>query len=366
MTDFKNHLFVLIVCGGSGTRLWPRSRRKTPKQFLNLFGEKSLFTQTMERARALAPDERIFISTNIDYVDEVLEQSNLSLKNIIAEPQRRNTAIAIIASAAVIAKIDPQAVIVNLWSDHLISPLEKFTADVNLAAEVAFSGDYLVDVGLKPTFPHTGWGYLHAVEPLLEFKEKQVLKVKEFKEKPDLKTAEMFCQSGEYYWNIGLYTWRADNFLKACAKYAPKIYQGAMIIQSAWGTKEEKKIFDEVWSQTEEISIDYAVSEKADNLVLIPASFNWSDVGDWQTVYDAGQKDENGNMIIKLGKGEIYNIESTKSLIQFSDRLVALVGVKDLVVIDTPDALLVCQKENAQGVKKIVEALKENGKKEYL
>lgn len=366
MPDFKDHLFVLIVCGGGGTRLWPRSRQKTPKQFLNLFGEKSLFTQTMERARTLVPDERIFISTNADYVDEVLAQGNLSLKNIIAEPQKRDTALPIAVSAAIIAKIDPQAVIVNLWSDHLISPVEKFTADINLAAEVAFSGNYLVDIGLKPTSPNTGFGYLHAVEPLSEFKEKQVLKVKEFKEKPDLKTAEMFCQSGEYYWNIGLYTWRADNFLKACNQYAPKIYQGAMKIQSAWGTKDEKKIFDEVWSQTEEISLDYAVSEKADNLVLIPASFSWSDVGDWQTVYDVGQKDENGNMIIKLGKGEVYNIESTKSLIQFSNRLVALVGVKDLVVIDTPDALLVCQKDKAQGVKKIVATLKEKGKKEYL
>ncbi len=364
--NFKEHLFVLIVCGGSGTRLWPRSRKKTPKQFIDLFGEKSLFAQTMERARSLVPDERIFISTNADYVDEVLAQGNLSLKNIIAEPQPKNTAIAIAASAAVIAKIDPQAVIVNLWSDHLISPLAKFTAELNLAAEVAFGGDYLVDIGLKPTFPSVGFGYLHAVEPLSEFKEKQVLKVKEFKEKPDLKTAEMFCQSGEYYWNIGLYTWRADSFLKACAKYAPKIYQGAMRIKSAWGQKDEKKVFDEIWSQTEEVSIDYAVSEKANNLVLISASFNWSDVGDWGTVYEAGQKDEKGNMIVKLGKGEIYHIESSKNLVQFSDRLVALVGVKDLVIIDTPDALLVCQKDKAQEVKKIVNLLKGKEKKEYL
>jgi len=367
MTDFKDHLFVLIVCGGSGTRLWPRSRQKTPKQFINLFGEKSLFAQTMERARGLVPDEGIFISTNADYVDEVLSQGNLSLKNIIAEPQPRNTAIAIAASAAVIAKIDPQAVIVNLWSDHLISPLEKFIAETNLAAEVAFAGDYLVDIGLKPSFPHTGFGYLHAVEPLPEFKESQVLKVKEFKEKPDLKTAEMFCQSGEYYWNIGLYTWRADSFLKACAKHAPKISQEAMKIQAAWGTKDEKKVFDEVWSQAEEISIDYAISEKADNLVLIPASFNWSDVGDWQVVYEVGKKDKNGDMFVKLGeKGEVYSSDSKQNLVQFSERLVALVGVKDLVIIDTPDVLLVCQKEKAQGVKKIVETLKKKGKKELL
>jgi len=365
--EFKNHLFVLIVCGGSGTRLWPRSREKTPKQFINLFGEKSIFVQTMERARSLVPDERIFISTNSDYVDEILAQGNLSLKNIIAEPQKRNTAIAMAASTAVIAKIDPQAVIVNLWSDHLISPLEKFTTEINLAAQVAFSGDYLVDVGLKPTFPHTGYGYLHAVKPLPDFKEGNVLKVEEFKEKPDLKTAEMFYKSGEYYWNIGMYIWRADSFLKACSKYAPKIWEDAMKIQAVWGTKEEKKVIDEVWPQAEDISIDYAVSEKADNLVLVPASFDWSDIGSWQVVYNIGKKDENGDMIVKLGeKGEIYNVDSKQNLVQFSDRLIALVGVENLVIIDTPDALLICRKDKAQDVKKIVETLKEEGKKEYL
>ena len=364
--EYSDHLFVLIVCGGSGTRLWPRSRAKTPKQFINLFGEKSIFVQTMERARSLAPDERIFISTNSDYVDEILAQGNLSLKNIIAEPQKKNTAIAMAASAAVIAKIDPQAVIVNLWSDHLISPLETFTKEINLATEVAFSGDYLVDVGLKPTLPHTGYGYLHAVKPLPGF-EGKALKAEEFKEKPDLKTAEMYHQSGEYFWNIGMYLWRADSFLKACQKYSPKIYQDALKIQAAWGTDQEKKVIDEVWAEAEDISIDYAVSEKADNMVLVPASFSWSDIGDWQVVYDVSQKDENGNMIVKLGEeGEIYNIDSRKNLVQFSDRLIALVGVENLVIIDTPDALLVCQKDKAQEVKKVVEALKEKGKKEYL
>lgn len=365
--NFKDHLFVLIVCGGSGTRLWPRSREKTPKQFINLLGEKSIFVQTMERARSLVPDERIFISTNSDYVDEILAQGNISLKNIIAEPQKRNTAIAIAASTAVITKIDPQAVIVNLWSDHLISPLETFTKEINLAAEVAFSGDYLVDVGLRPTSPHTGLGYLHAVKPLPGFEEGRVLKAEEFKEKPDLKTAEMFYKSGEYFWNIGMYIWRADNFLKACEKHSPKIYQDALKIQSAWGTDQEKKVIDEVWAQAEDISIDYAVSEKAGNMVLVPATFSWSDIGSWQVVYDVGKKDDNGDMFVKLGeKGEIYSIDSKQNLVQSSDRLIAIVGVENLVIIDTPDALLVCQKDKAQEVKKVVEALKEKGKKEYL
>ena len=367
MPDFKKHLFVLIVCGGSGTRLWPRSRQKTPKQFINLFGEKNLFKQTIERARSLVPDERIFVSTNADYVDEILAQGNLSLRNIITEPQSRNTAMAIAASTAAIAKIDPQAVIINLWSDNLIYPLEKFVANSMQAAKVAFTGDFLVAVGLKPTFPHTGLGYIHAGEKLTEFENGEVFKVKEFKEKPDLKTAEMFYQSREYYWNIGMYTWQVEKFFKACAKYAPKIFQDAMKIQAAWGTKDEKKVFDEVFSQAEELSIDYAISEKADNLVLIPASFNWSDIGDWQVVYEVGKKDKNGDMFVKLGeKGEVYSSDSKQNLVQFSERLVALVGVKDLVIIDTPDVLLVCQKEKVQGVKKIVETLKKKGKKEFL
>jgi len=177
----------------------------------------------------------------------------------------------------------------------------------------------------------------------------------------------MYHQSGEYFWNIGMYLWRADSFLKACQKYSPKIYQDALKIQAAWGTDQEKKVIDEVWAEAEDISIDYAVSEKADNMVLVPASFSWSDIGDWQVVYDVSQKDENGNMIVKLGEeGEIYNIDSRKNLVQFSDRLIALVGVENLVIIDTPDALLVCQKDKAQEVKKVVEALKEKGKKEYL
>lgn len=366
MTDFKNHLFVLIICGGGGTRLWPRSRKKTPKQFINLFGEKTLFEQTMERARSLVPDERIFVVTNMDYVDEVVAQGKLSLKNIFAEPQARNTALAMAAGAAIIDKVDPRSVIVNMWSDHLISPLEKFTANTLLAAQVAFGKDLLVTVGLKPTFPHTGLGYIHAGEKLTEFENEEVFKVKEFKEKPDLETAKEFIKTGDYYWNTGMFTWTSQSFIKSCERKAYQLAQAFKKIRSAWGQDDEKKVIDEVYNQAEDISIDLALAEKADNLALVPASFSWSDVGGWQ-VWDVGQKDEDGNMIVKLGEnGEVYNIDSKQNLVQYSDRLIALVGLKDLVIIDTPDALLVCQKDKSQDVKKIVEILKEKGKKEYL
>jgi len=365
--EYSDHLFVLIICGGGGTRLWPRSRKKTPKQFINLLGEKTLFEQTIERARNLVPDERIFVVTNMDYVDEIITQGKLSLKNIFAEPQARNTALAMVAGSAVIDKVDPQALIINMWSDHLISPLEEFTTNALLAAQVAFGRDLLVTVGLKPTFPHTGLGYIHAGEKLTEFKNNEVFKVKEFKEKPDLIQAKEFVKSGDYYWNTGMFTWSSQAFIKSCEKNAPKLGEAFKKIHSAWGQNDEKKVIDEVYAQAEDISIDFALAEKADNLALVPASFSWSDVGSWQVIYDVGKKDENGNLIVKLSKqGEIYNINSTNNLVQFSDRLVALVGVENLVIIDTPDALLICRKDKAQDVKKIVETLKEKGKKEYL
>jgi len=367
MTDFKDHLFVLILCGGGGTRLWPRSRKKTPKQFINLLGEKTLFEQTIERARSLVPDERIFVVTNIDYVDEIIAQGKLSLKNIFAEPQGRNTALAMVAGAAIIDKVDPQSLIINMWSDHLISPLEEFTANALLAAQVAFGRDLLVTVGLRPTFPHTGLGYIHAGEKLTEFKNDEAFKVIEFKEKPDLETAKEFVKSGDYYWNTGMFTWSSQTFIKSCERNAPKLAGAFKKIHFAWGQNDEKKVIDEVYAVAEDISIDFALAEKADNLALVPASFSWSDIGSWQVIYDVGKKDENGNMIIQLGgKGEIYNVDSKQNLVQFSDRLIALVGVENLVVIDTPDALLVCQKDKSQDVKKIVEMLKEKGKKEYL
>jgi mannose-1-phosphate guanylyltransferase len=238
---------------------------------------------------------------------------------------------------------------------------------MNQAAEAAFGQDQLVTIGLKPSFPHTGLGYIHIEQSISGEQSTKVLKVKEFKEKPDLATAEGFLKSGDYFCNTGMYTWSAASFLKACEKYALKIFEGVKKIQSAWGQGNEKKVIDEVYANAEDISIDYAVSEKADNLVLLPASFSWNDVGDWQAVAEFSAKDEKNNSFVKLGQtGEIINVDSSNNLIQYTDKLIALVGVKDLVIIDTPDALLVCSKDQSQGVKKIVEALKEKDKKEYL
>ena len=366
-SDLKDHLYILILCGGGGTRLWPSSRKKTPKQFINLLGKETIFSQTIKRAKSLVPEERIFVVTNSDYVDEVLAQGKISLKNIIAEPQKRNTALAMAAGAAVIAKIDPKAVIVNLASDHLISPIDDFVKDMKTAASLAQEGNWLVTVGLKPTFPHSGLGYIKVDEEFKKMNGKTIFKVKQFKEKPNLKTAKEFIKSDKYFWNANLYTWGANSFLEACKKHAPKIYEGVKKIQAAWNESEEDEVIEDVYKNAESISIDYAISEKADNLLLVPASFNWSDIGDWKVVFEVGKKDKEGNVVVKTGKkGELYNINSNNNLIRFEDRLVALIDVEGLVVVDTKDALLICKKDKAQHVKELVNILKEKNKKEYL
>lgn len=363
----KNSIYVLILCGGGGTRLWPRSRQKTPKQFINLLGEKTIFSQTMKRARSLAPEENIFIVTNADYVDEVYAQGKIPLRNIIAEPQKKNTALAMAAGSAVIEKYDPEGVIVNLASDHLISPLEKFTQDMLVAADVARRGHYLVTVGIKPNFPHTGFGYIHVDGELMRVKGKPVLKVKQFEEKPELTRAKKFVKSGNYYWNANLYTWKAREFLAACEAHSPKIFKGAKEIQAAWGTKDERRVMEKVYSEADDISVDYAVSEKAKNLVLLSASFDWSDVGDWEVVWEIMKKNNQGNVVVKFGeRGEFLGTNSRNNLVQFNDQLIALVGVEDMIIINTADALLVCQKDRAQEVKKIVQLLKKKGRREYL
>lgn len=365
--EVKKHLFVLILCGGGGTRLWPRSRKKTPKQFVDLLGERTIFTQTVSRAKKLTAEDRIFVITNADYVDEVFAQGKISLRNIIAEPQQKNTALAMAVGAAVIEKLDPEAIIVNFASDHLISPLNKFVHEMMVAAEAARDGSYLVTVGIRPTFPHTGFGYIHVGDELTKIKGKKIFKVEKYKEKPDLATAKEFIKSKKYFWNANMYTWKASAFLEACKIYAPRIFRGAREIQEAWGTKDEQGVIGRVYNQAEDISVDYAVSEKAKNLILVPASFSWSDLGDWEVVWEMSGKDKNGNVALKFGKkGEFYSVASQGNLVQYSDQIITLVGVNDMIIVDTPDAILICHKDKAEDVRKMVQLLKKKGRLEYL
>lgn len=366
--SLKEHLYVLILCGGGGTRLWPRSRQKTPKQFLaNLFGQASLFTQTVERAQWLTSNEKIFVITLSDYVDEVFSQGKvISPRNVIAEPQGKNTALAMGVGAAYIKKIDPQAIIVNFASDHVIEGKELFISQMSIAAKAALLGNYLITVGIKPKFPHPGLGYIE-VGGRIKGMLKNILKVTSFKEKPDLQTAERFLKTGRYYWNANLYVWSVKAIWSAFAKCSPQIFEFIKTVFENLGTQGERKILEEVYQKAENIQIDYAISEKADNLLLVPATFTWSDIGDWKVIYDFKKKDKQRNVIETFGeKGLCLAIDSKNCLVESEKHLVATVGVSNLIVVETEDSVLVCSKEKAQDVKKIVALLKEKGKKEYL
>jgi len=362
------HLFANILCGGGGKRLWPRSRLKNPKQFIRLFGRKTIFQETVDRIKPLVPPERIFVVTNFDYIDEVQNQApEIPSQNIIAEPMAKNTALAMGVAVVYVKNRDPQGVIVNLASDHLIQNKKEFRRIISVAAQAANFDDYLLTVGIKPQYPHTGYGYIQSGKEFTRIDNVPIFQVKRFTEKPDLKRAQKFVKSGHYFWNANLYTWSVKAALKAFVKHAPKIAQGLKKIEAAIGTSKEKAVLKRVYQEAEDISIDYAVSEKADNMLVVPGDFGWSDIGDWKVVYDLGKKDQDGNVIIKHGKkGEYLGVETKNCLVHFDDELIATVGVENLIIVDAGNLILVANKDKAQDVKKIVLELKKGGKKEYL
>lgn len=364
----KKHLFVNILCGGGGTRLWPASRRKTPKQFVNLFGKKTLFQMCLEHSSWLTSPDKILITTNADYIDEVLQQGKAILpRNVIAEPQAKNTAMPMGIAAVYIKKEDPQAVIINFPSDHLISDKKEFVDNILLAAEAAASGDYITTLGIKPTFPHTGLGYIEVKKDFVKFSSGRVFEVARFREKPDLATAKKFLKTGRFYWNAGIFVWQPETILSAFEKYAPKTANLLKEVEKAIGEENEREVFEEVFEKAENISIDYAIAEKAKNLCLVPSSFYWNDVGDWKVIYDLSAKDKEKNVFASYDeKGEFIAVESQNCLIQTGKRFIGAVGVENLIIIDTPDALLVCNKDKAEDVKKLVNLLKEKGKDKYL
>lgn len=369
--EYLKHTYIVILCGGGGTRLWPRSRKETPKQFINFFSDKTLYQETIKRAEQLVPYERIFIITNKDYVDDIKRESPEVLeKNIIAEPMKKNTALAMGAAAAYVYKKDAEAVIANFASDQTVVGLKK-AAKVSLAsAKTAYKNDILVSVGIEPTFPHTGLGYIQSGERIKKVDGLPIYKVLNFKEKPDLKTAKKFLNKGGYYWNANWYTWSAKAILDAFAKFSPDLYKNIKKIYEAIGSSKEQTVLENEYRKAKEEPIDIAISEKAKNLLVIPGKFGWNDVGSWNVVWDLSKKDKNNNVIIQSSrvskKQEVLVQDSNNCLVHYDDQLVALIGVDNLVVIDTHDALLVCRKDKAQDVKKIVNLLKKKGRKEYL
>ncbi|MBI2601100.1 mannose-1-phosphate guanylyltransferase [Candidatus Daviesbacteria bacterium] len=366
--------YAVILAGGGGTRLWPKSRKNHPKHLLKLVGKKTLLRDTFENFNKLFPNERIIVITLKSHVDQVKQQlPEIPDNNFIIEPESKNTALAMGTAAAYIHQRNPNAVIINEAADHLYQDIGRFQAIVLAALDVALSFDYIVSIGIRPTFPHTGLGYIWVGEQLGHVKvysdEKSrdiyTFKALGFKEKPDLATAQSFIATGKYLWNANLYCWSTKTILDAFKKHSPKISEGLEKILSAIGTKEEDEVVKKVYSEAPTEQIDTAVSEKAKNLVVIPGDFGWSDIGDWNIVFDSLKKDEFGNAIADTN-GNHLSMDTRDSLIETNGRLVVTIGVSDLVIIDTEDAVLICPKDRTQEVKKVVEKLKELKKDKYL
>lgn len=361
----------MILCGGGGTRLWPRSRAQMPKQFIHFFFDKTLYQQAIKLAKTVVSTRRIFVITSQDYVDDIRRESPEILpKNIIAEPQKKNTALAMGVAAAYVFRQDPQAVIINFASDHIVENFKQATKTVLAAAQIAYDQKTLVSVGIKPTFAHTGYGYIQAGKQRETVGGLPVYQVTEFKEKPDRKTAQRFVDNGNYFWNANWYTWSAQAILAAFRQHAPGLADNISRVLAAIGTPAEKQVLKQEYEKAKEEAIDTAISEKAKNLVVVPGNFGWNDIGSWNVVWDLAEKDRNQNVIIQSSKAkkkqEVFLHDSHNCLVHYQDQLIALVGVEGLVVVDTGDALLVCKKDRTQEVKEIVNQLKAAGKKEYL
>lgn len=366
LTEYKDHLFALIIAGGGGTRLWPKSVNRTPKQFLRLFKGKTLTQITYDRFLELVPKERIFcVTVSDEYKKEIIKEiPQFVPENIIVEPERRETGPAHALGAFVISKIDPDAVIVTEAADRLVSPARRYLSVLKAAAKYAYYERKLVALGVEPKYPHVGLGYIKRGKKVTTIGDVEFFVLEKFVEKPSLDLAKKYLSAGDYFWNAGEYVWRADSLLGEVKKYTPEI------IENLEKTNRiiSKESIQRAYKNMPKIAIDYAVSEKSSEMVVVHGDFTWTDIGDWKEVWENLQKDEHGNVIIDGDEdgGQVMNIDTSEALIHTDGRLVVVVDVDDVVIVDTKEALLVCKKSRAESVKKIVEKLKEQKLKKYL
>lgn len=346
---------AVIMAGGRGERFWPKSRTNYPKQFLSLTEDgETMIQKTVKRLLPIVAIEDIFVVTNVSYAALVQEQlPSLPAENVLTEPCARNTAPCIGLAAAVIRKKYGEAMMLVLPSDHLIRYEEMYIDTLRQAVAVAERDENLVTIGITPTYPETGYGYINfARDTVLEMP--GVYRVERFVEKPDLETAKEYLASHRYLWNSGMFVWKTSSILANIQKLMPDIYDGLTRIEAAVGTADYESVLEAEYQAFRSESIDFGVMEKAENIYTLPGSFGWDDVGNWLAVERINATNEYGNYI----EGDVITIGTERSTICGGKRLIAAVGVENLIVVDTDDAVLICAKDSTQDVKKVIENLK--------
>jgi len=359
----NKHHYVAIMAGGIGSRFWPMSRTAYPKQFLDVLNTgKTLIQWTYERYTQFIPLENIYIVTSEEYVSIVEAQlPNLPKENILAEPSKKNTAPCIAYISFKLAQKDPQATFVVAPSDHLILEQENFQKIVEQSLDFVSHIKALATLGIKPTNPNTGYGYIQYEG--LEVS-KGVYKVKTFTEKPTEEIAESFIASGDFLWNAGIFAWKANTILAAFEKHQPEMFELFDQQKALFNTAEEQQVIAKIYPQCVNISIDIAIMEKADNVYVIPSSFGWSDLGTWNSAYENIDKDYLGNAV---ASDNVVVIDATKCMINApKDKLVVVQGLDDFIVVDTKDVLLICSKEKEQSIKEYVAEVKRNKGDQYI
>lgn len=356
-------LYGIIMAGGSGTRFWPESRKKRPKQLLRIISDKTMVRATAERILPEISFDRIMIVTTEAYAEEIKrELPEVSDTMIVAEPQGRNTAPCIALAAYKIAKQDPDAVLVILPADHLIANQDAFLKVLRRAYQVASSNDYLITFGIVPTCPETGYGYIELGREISKIRSESLFHVKRFVEKPDLVTAKRYLAEENYLWNSGMFVWKAFTIIRSFEEHLPSISRAMESILPMLNTSQEPEAIREIYATMESVSVDYGIMEKSKNAVVIRSDIAWNDVGSWSSLADVWDTDNENNAC----RGKVLCVQSKDCVASSPHKVAVLLGVEDLVIVDTPDAILVCRKTSCQDIKTLQELLVQHGYEDLL
>jgi mannose-1-phosphate guanylyltransferase len=355
----QEHYYAVIMAGGGGTRLWPLSREAHPKQMLRLLGDRSLFQTSVERLEGVFPAERIYVVTVEDQADQLQAQCpGIPAGNYLLEPLPRGTASVVGLAALALKQRDPQATMAVLTADHYIGNEDRFRHLLRAAYEVA-QDNYLVTLGIEPTFPATGYGYIQRGDQIGTYRDLGVFQVLRFREKPDESQAERMFRAGHHAWNSGMFVWRVERIMQELSRQMPGLASTLEQIAQAWDSPQRNSVLERLWPGIEVETIDYGIMEAAQRVAVIPAKgLNWSDVGSWDSLFEVLPSDESGNIVMG---GHHVGLDTQDSLVYVDQqrRLIVTIGVHDLVVVDTDDVLLICRKDQAQKVRQVVKQLRE-------